>query len=287
MKDNIKNPIPRIAAIHDLSSFGRCALTVVMPTLSAMGMQVVPIPTALLSTHTGGFTGMSFLDLDGEMQRIGDHFASLGLCFDAIYTGFLGSAAQIETVERFIERFGGEGCCVFIDPVMGDDGALYSTYTDELVMGIKRLCHASAVLTPNLTEACILTDTPYPDTVPDRETALVLAESLCRKLYGIYGCEIALTGLHFDSDRIATCTLSGGRFSIHEDSRIGRNYPGTGDLFASVMLGHLLSGADFETAAEAASRFTRRAIEYSETFAAPARDGVVFEPLLKELGDRS
>ncbi len=283
MKDNSKNPIPRIAAIHDLSSFGRCALTVVIPTLSAMGMQVVPIPTALLSTHTGGFTGMSFLDLDGEMRRTHDHFASLGLRFDAIYTGFLGSAAQIETVERFIERFGGEGCRVFVDPVMGDDGQLYSTYTEELALGMKRLCHVSDILTPNLTEACILTDTPYPTEPLDRASALALGESLCRRMREVYSCDITLTGLHFDGDRIATCTLSGGRFSVHEDSRIGRNYPGTGDLFASVMLGRLMGGADVETSAADASRFTKRTVEYSETFGAPARDGVVFEPLLREL----
>ncbi len=277
-----KNPIPRVAAIHDLSSFGRCALTVVMPTLSSMGQQVVPVPTALLSTHTGGFTGMSFLDLDGEMQRISEHFDALGLTFDAIYTGFLGSDAQIETVYRFIERFGGEGCRVFIDPVMGDDGVIYSTYTPELVRGMKLLCRSADILTPNLTEACLLTDTPYPDARMDRAAALSLAERLCRQINELYRAEVALTGLHFDG-RVATCTLSGGSFEVYDSERIGRNYPGTGDLFASVMLGKLLSGERFENAAAAASSFTRRAVEFSEAFGAPSRDGVVFEPLLKEI----
>ncbi len=283
MIDNNKNPIPRIAAIHDLSCFGRCALTVVMPVLSAMGLQVVPIPTALLSTHTGGFTDMSFLELDAEMGRIGEHFSSLDLRFDAIYTGFLGSEAEIETVWRFIERFGKRDCLVFIDPVMGDDGQLYSTYTSELALGMKQLCRASDILTPNLTEACFLTGAPYPSAPLDRASALSLGERLCLGLRERFDADIALTGLHFDGDRIATCTLSDKGFGFSEVSRIGRNYPGTGDLFASVMLGRLLGGESFDRSAELASLFTRRAVELSEGFGAPARDGVVFEPLLREL----
>ena len=123
----------RVAALHDLSCFGRCALTVILPTLSVMGYQVVPIPTALLSTHTGGFTDLHFRDLTADMERIASHFDTLGVTFDAIYPGFLGSAEQIETVCQFIDRFGrernGESPLVLVDPVMGDDGALYSTYT--------------------------------------------------------------------------------------------------------------------------------------------------------------
>lgn len=281
---NPKRPIPRVAAIHDLSSFGRCALTVVIPTLSALGVQVVPIPTALLSTHTGGFTGMSFLDLNGEMQKIGEHFDSLGLEFDAVYTGFLGSHDQIDTVSAFIERFGKtEGCRVFVDPVMGDDGRLYSTYTPELVEGMKHLCSSADVITPNLTEACLLTETTYPDAALDRAAALSLGETLCRRLFELYGCDVVLTGLPVGERRIANCTLSGGRFAVCEGERVGRSYPGTGDLFASVMLGKLLSGEDFDSAANAASHFVRRAVENSELLDVPTREGVVFERLLKDI----
>ena len=135
----------RILAIHDLSCFGRCALTVVMPIISSMGHQVVPLPTALLSTHTGGFDDLHFRDLTDDMEATVRHFERLGLTFDAIYSGFLGSARQIDIVSDIIRRFGqrpsrsggyAERVPVRVDPVMGDDGSLYSTYTDELVAGV-------------------------------------------------------------------------------------------------------------------------------------------------------
>lgn len=275
--------IPRVCAVHDLSCFGRCALTVVLPTLSVMGVQTVPLPTALLSTHTGGFEGMSFLDLDGEMLDISRHFDRLGIEFDAIYTGFLGSAAQIETVSRLIDRFGSVGCTVFVDPVMGDDGTLYSTYTDKLMHGMKRLCKKADIITPNLTEACFLTGVPYRETDALSENdARAFAQTLCEKLRELFSADIALTGIHYENGMIATCGLTNG-FFFHGRKRVGRNYPGTGDLFASVMLGRLLGGAEFPAAAGYASDFIGRVIEYSEESGEPARDGVVFEPLLSEL----
>ena len=150
----------KIAAIHDMSCFGRCALTVIIPLLSAMGHQVVPIPTALLSTHTGGFEDPYFMDLSDQMLKIVEHFEQLGVKFDAIYSGFLGSARQIHIVEDIIDRFGGNGP-VLVDPVMGDDGKLYSTYTDELVRGMTQLCRKADIITPNLTEACFMLGKPY------------------------------------------------------------------------------------------------------------------------------
>ena len=140
-----KRPLKRICAIHDLSCFGRCALTVISPVLSAMGYQAVPVPTALLSTHTGGFSDMHFLDLTDSMEKIAEHFSSLGLSFDAIYSGFLGNVAQIDSVEHYIDRFSEDGTLVLVDPVMGDDGELYSTYTEELMRGMTRLCRKADV----------------------------------------------------------------------------------------------------------------------------------------------
>ena len=148
MDDVTKNSIsaPKtVAAIHDLSCFGRCALTVVIPALSAMGIQVIPIPTALLSTHTGGFTDMYFEDLTDAMKPIARHFEELGLKFDAIYTGFLGSAKQIDIVSNFIRRFSDENTVVLVDPVMGDDGELYSTYTDEMRDRMYELCELADI----------------------------------------------------------------------------------------------------------------------------------------------
>ena len=134
---------PRVAAIHDMSGFGRCSLTVAIPILSAMGVQCCPLPTAFLSTHTGGFEGFTFLDMTDEMSKVADHWASLGLTFQAVYSGFLGSERQIGVVENFICRFRGPDTVVVVDPVMGDYGRVYQTYTAAMCSGMARL----AVLT--------------------------------------------------------------------------------------------------------------------------------------------
>ena len=146
---------PRIAAIHDLSCFGRCSLTIALPVLSAMGCQCCPLPTALLSAHTG-FPGNTFLDLTAEMGRIADHWTAMDLQFDAIYSGFLGSADQVDTVARFFDTFKKSDTAVIVDPVMGDHGTAYRTCTPELCRGMRVLAENSDVITPNLTEAALL-----------------------------------------------------------------------------------------------------------------------------------
>ena len=147
---------PRVAAIHDMSGFGRCSLTVAIPILSAMGVQCCPLPTAFLSTHTGGFEGFTFLDMTDEMSKVADHWASLGLTFQAVYSGFLGSERQIGVVENFICRFRGPDTVVVVDPVMGDYGRVYQTYTAAMCSGMARLAELADVITPNLTEAALL-----------------------------------------------------------------------------------------------------------------------------------
>ena len=145
----------RILTVQDISCFGQCSLTVALPILSACGAETVIIPSAVLSTHTGGFTDMHFEDLEPSMHKIADHFDRLGLRFDAIYTGFLGSEAQIEIVEDFIRTFG-KDCTVMVDPVMGDNGKLYSIFNDEYVEAMRGLCGSADILIPNITEACFL-----------------------------------------------------------------------------------------------------------------------------------
>ena len=275
--------IPRVAAIHDLSCFGRCALTVIIPTLSAMGIQVVPIPTALLSTHTGGFDQIAFTDLSGKMTDIAEHFDKLGLEFDAIYTGFLGDATQIDIVSDFIDRFGGKDCLVFVDPVMGDDGVLYSTYTDELVSGMSKLCAKADIITPNLTEACFLTGQTYVNSADSEADAKNAADLLREKLKNITDADICITGITYGDGMVATYASHAERSMLYGAKHIGRSYPGTGDLFASVMLGKLLGGLSFEDAAKKASKFTRDVIKYSEKFGDNARNGVVLEPMLKKV----
>lgn len=284
-------PPSRIAAIHDLSCMGRCALTVIMPTLSVMGYQVIPLPTALLSTHTGGFTDLYFHDLTPDMEGISEHFSSLGLSFRAIYTGFLGSSPQIESVSRFLDRFAsvpdesGECPVVLIDPVMGDDGELYSTYTEELMNGMKRLARRAEILTPNLTEACFLTDTPYRDTreMGDGD-AVAFAESLLDRLTLVTSGMTVITGISLSDGTVANVGrgADGKPFCVRRP-HTNPSYPGTGDLFASVMLGEYLRTKDFEGAVSSAADFVGQVICESAKIPSPVRNGVALESHLWKL----
>ena len=281
-----RSPLKRVAAIHDLSCFGRCALTVIIPTLSAMGIQVIPVPTCLLSSHTGGFTDLHFEDLEPSMHKITEHFDRLSLRFDAIYTGFLGSASQISAVRAFIDRFADKNTLVFVDPVMGDDGELYSTYTPELMRGMSKLCHGADIITPNLTEACFLTDTPYRNTdlMNERQIEDFTAE-LCEKLKATGAKKTVITGIPNGNNKLYVCgdgPLKGAP-TLYGIDRVRKNYPGTGDLFACVLLGCLLRGDEFAGAITTAADFTRRVMEYSAQFNTPEREGVALEAFLGEL----
>lgn len=283
-------PPPRVAAIHDLSCVGRCALTVVMPTLSVMGCQVIPLPTALLSSHTGGFDDLYFRDLTADMGEITAHFSRLRMTFRSVYTGFLGSAEQIRTVSAFLDRFAslpdesGEKPLIFVDPVMGDDGVLYSTYTRELVDGIRTLCYRAHVMTPNLTEACLLTDTPYRNTalLSEKDAETYVAE-LSEKLRA-YGAErTVITGIVLCSGRIANYGSEKGKtFCVSLPAR-RKSYPGTGDIFASVTLGALLRGTAFPDAVAEAAEFVATLIGASENIPTEERYGVALEPYLRLL----
>ena len=280
-----KLPPPRIAAVHDLSCFGRCALTVVIPTLSVMGYQVVPLPTALLSTHTGGFTDLHFRDLTGDMKPITDHFLRLGIGFRAIYTGFLGSAEQIGLVSRLIEDFENRPDesrskpLILVDPVMGDEGLLYSTYTDELVDGMRRLSLHADLLTPNLTEACLLTHTPYRNTKElSPEEGLAFAGQQLAALAQMGIPRIVITGIHLSNGVLANLgrDADGTEFTVTRP-HVGASYPGTGDLFASVLLGELMRGKRFEEACGSAADFTAHVMRESLDIPTPVRDGVALE----------
>ena len=284
-------PPRRIAAIHDFSCVGRCALTVVIPTLSVMGYQTIPLPTALLSSHTGGFEDLYFRDLTEDMRPISAHFDRLSMSFGSIYTGFLGSVEQISMVREFIERFGstpdetGKAPLILIDPVMGDDGVLYATYTKELANGIRELSTHAQVLTPNLTEACFLTDTPYQDTatLSDGETeAFVLA--LLEKLSTVCRGKIVITGIGLLGGIVANAgrDTDGSIFWIKRTCQ-DISYPGTGDIFASVLLGALLQGDDFKTACTRAADFIVLLITESAKIDTPVRMGVALEPYLYTL----
>ncbi len=276
----------RVCTIHDLSAFGRCALTVVIPTLSALGIQSVPLPTALMSTHTGGYSDIYIRDLSEDMRAMAEHWRVLGVSFDAIYSGFILNASQGHIIEDIIGQFRKDGTLVLIDPVMGDDGELYSTCTRELASVMRSLCLHADLITPNLTEACILTDTPYPKATFDSYgQACGFCSQLLQKLASL--CKTAaVTGIEYrcgENIRLLTACTDSGCVRFFDQPKIGASYPGTGELFASVLLGQILDGAEFFSAAEFSGRFVADTIALSEGCISQKRHGTALEPALMAL----
>lgn len=261
-------------AIHDLSCVGRCSLTVALPVLSACGIHTSALPTALLSTHTGEFTGYTCLDLTEEMRGIRDHFATLPLRFDGLYTGFLGSFAQIELVGEVLARYRREDGLTLVDPVMADHGRLYATYTRDMAEGMGELCRLADVIVPNLTEACILLDRPY-EPNPDEGTVRGLLEALAAR----YGCgQVIVTGVS-RGDQLGACGFcaADGSFSYAGAQRLPQVFYGTGDVFASALMGAMLLGKTTAEAAKVAVDFTHLAMLHTLDNGLPLRYGVAFE----------
>ena len=269
---------PRIAAIHDLSCFGRCSLTIALPVLSAMGCQCCPLPTALLSAHTG-FPGNTFLDLTAEMGRIAEHWAAMYLQFDAIYSGFLGSADQVDTVARFFNTFKKSSTAVIVDPVMGDHGTAYRTCTPELCRGMRVLAENSDVITPNLTEAALLLDRPY------EEIQRTDAYEVVRRLSVGGRRSVVLTGYSSEPGQTGVLCFDrdSGESKAVQTPREPQDFSGTGDLFASVLAGGVARGVPLFQAAQAAADFVRDCIARTLAEGLTEQDGVDFEPLLGQL----
>ena len=269
---------PRVAAIHDMSGFGRCSLTVAIPILSAMGIQCCPLPTAFLSTHTGGFEGFTFLDMTDELPKVAAHWKSLGLEFQAVYSGFLGSERQIAIVEDFLREFRGADTAAVIDPVMGDHGEVYQTYTPAMCAGMARLAELADVITPNLTEAALLLGVPY--------DALPAGEAGCREIVERLSLDgrrsVVLTGASTAPELTGAMCFDAktGRTEAVQTRRVPQEFHGTGDVFASVLTGALLQGASLPDAVRQAVDFVRACAERTAKAGIPMREGVEFEPLL-------
>ena len=264
----------QVLAIHDLSCVGRCSLTVALPVLSACGIHTSALPTALLSTHTGEFTGYTCLDLTEEMRAIGDHFATLPLRFEGLYTGFLGSFAQIELVGEVLTRYRRADGLTLVDPVMADHGRLYATYTREMAEGMGELCRLADVIVPNLPEAGILLDRPY-DPNPDEGSVRDLLEALASR----YGCgQVIVTGVSL-GDQLGACGFcaADGSFSYAGAQRLPQVFYGTGDVFASALMGAMLCGKSTAEAARVAVDFTHLAMLHTLDNGLPLRYGVAFE----------
>ena len=280
--------IPRVAAIHDLSGFGRTSLMVVIPIFSAMGIQVCPLPTAVLSTHTSGFENFRFVDLSGPMRDFLHHWQELGLQFEAVYSGFLGSPGQVETVAECIDTCMAPGGLAMVDPVLGDNGKLDPTMSMEMVERMRWLVGKAGCITPNFTEAALLLGEPYPheahtEALPNS----MIKEWLCRLTD--LGPDVAVvtsvpqgTGASH-ATAVVAYHKSRNTFWKVDCEYVPAFYPGTGDTFTSVLTGSLLQGDSLPLAIDRAVRFVTLGIRAAFGHDAPQREGIFLERVLSSL----
>lgn len=278
----MKNRPLRVAAIHDLSGFGRCSLSVITPILSVMGIQSVAVPTAVFSTHTGGFHDVVVRDLSDYIEPALAHYQSEKIEFEAVYTGFLGSESQIDHCLSFINAY--PKAYVVVDPVMGDNGKVYRTYTREMCLRMKELVHRADAITPNVTEACILLNEPFDAaawTTQQCKTKLLKLAEQGPDTVVITGVELAdMTMNNVGYDR------KNNSFWRVKCNLVPVNYPGTGDMFSSILVGALLDGDSLPMAMERATRFLELAIRSTFSYGADPRFGVLFEPMLSWLSEK-
>lgn len=269
----------RVVAVHDISCFGKCSLTVALPIISSAGIEASVIPTSVLSTHTGGFTGFTFRDLTDDIPEISKHWKDIDLKFDAIYTGYLGSQKQIDIVKRFIDDFRNDGTIAVIDPAMADHGKLYTGFSQDFPSLMAGLCAKADVVVPNITEAAMMLGTEYKEGPYTEE----YIEKLLRGLYDLGAKSVVLTGVYFDSEKLGAACFDGESIQYVFDERIGRLFHGTGDVFASALVSALMCGRDLKQATQVAVKFTCIAIAKTMENNPEREYGVNFEQAIPAL----
>lgn len=268
--------VKKVAAVHDLAGIGRCSLTAAIPILSVLGVQACPVPTAILSCQTG-YPNFHFFDFTNEMKSYIDTWNSMELKFDGIYSGFLGSENQINIVIDLIDKH--KESLIVVDPVMGDNGEKYKTYTDEMCNRIKELVRHADVVTPNLTESCILTGRKYDDNINED----TLSE-IAKEISGLGPTKVVITGVVKDNELITYAYDKENNESFIVSSEYNKKtYGGTGDIFASIICGMLIRGFDFKNSVYKACTFIKKAIDITYLENVDEKNGILFEPLLKEL----
>lgn len=279
MKETIAgNTQKKIAAINDLSGYGRCALTVAIPVISHMKLQCCPVPTSILSNHTG-YKEYFFDDYSDRLPSYINMWKKLNLKFDGIISGFLGSKEQISIVEEFILQFSTDATKVVVDPVMGDHGKIAGTYTEEMCMEMRRLVSLADIITPNLTEACRLTDTPY------RESGWKKTElfSMAKRLNDMGPDRIVITGIP-QGQFIANYVYEKGEApKLIKTHKVGDERCGTGDLFAAIIASDAVNEVSFQQSVKKASAFVRKSMIKSIEMGIDRKNGVCFEEILHTL----
>lgn len=267
----------KIAVINDFSGFGRCSIAVALPIISTLKIQCCPLPTSIFSNHTG-FDSFFFDDYTDKMPLYINEWKKLGLQFDGITSGFLGSKKQIEIVTQFFKDFKTKENIIIVDPVMGDYGKIYATYTKEMCEEMKKLVQYADIITPNITELCILTDTPYQEKWKISELEK-MTEELAEK-----GPEkIVVTGI-VQKEFIANfCYEKGKSPKILRCHRVGTQRSGTGDVFSSIIAADAVNQVPFDKSVKKASNFIKKCILKSIEIDIPVTDGVCFEELLQTL----
>jgi pyridoxine kinase len=269
--------IKKVATINDLSGIGRCSLTAAIPILSALGVQCCPFPTAILSSQTE-FDNFTFLDITSEMESYKKAWNLLNLNFDCIYSGFLGSEEQINIVLDFAREH--KESLIVIDPVMGDNGIIYDTYTENMCNKMKELISIADIATPNLTEACILTGNQYNKYNMSDESILNIAKDISK----LGPSKVIITGIIKENSIYNFAyNKSNNEFFIVKSEFNNESYSGTGDIFTSVVIGLLLNNHDFKFSIEKATEFIYNAIQYTTKFKTNPKEGIIFELFLKEL----
>ena len=270
----------RIVTIQDLSCVGKCSLTIALPVLSALGLECCALPTAVLSAHTA-FDGFARKDLTDFLAPVSAHWQSLGLQFDAIYTGYLASPAQIDFVEDFFVRFGGEHTLRFVDPVMADQGRLYAGFDEDFPVLMRKLCARADIITPNITEACLLTGTLYRETLDERDLRVLLEKLLA------LGPRIAiLTGVRTQPGKMGVAAMdASGTLDVHLTQYIPAVFHGTGDLFASGLVAAIYAERSLTQAVEFAGRLVTDAMRITPDQPDYRLRGVSFETVLSDVTD--
>lgn len=264
----------KIAVINDFSGFGRCSLTVSLPIVSAFGIQCCCLPTAIFSNHTA-YKNYFFDDYTANMPEFTKNWEMLELGFDGIYSGFLGSAAQVDIVIEFIKRFRGENTKLIVDPVMGDNGVLYSTCTDEMRKELKKLAAMADIVTPNTTELCFLTDTPYSENI-GRDEIKDMAAQLCET----GSKNVVVTGIR-NGRAIANLIYSKQGSCFVSSLKRGIDRAGTGDVFSSVVASAVVNGETLRDSVLKAARLIEDAGSLSDELEIPPENGICFEKFMK------
>lgn len=267
--------IPRLAMINDIAGFGRCSTTVSLPIISAMQVQVCPVPASILSNHLG-FPTVYFDDYTSHIRDYLQSWKQLEITFDGLYCGFLGSVAQMDIVDEFLNDFHPD--FFLLDPVMGDHGKAYSTITSEHCHRMRELISHADIITPNITEACLLTDTPYKDSFwCDYDL-----QHICEKLSNLCSGKIVITGLQKD-DFFLNYIWEDGYRRTYTSHKTGQSRPGTGDLFASILAADAINGTPLELSVQKVAEFVALCIKGSEEADVPVQEGVIFEKYLGKL----